>query len=70
MKKLILIIVAFTCLSFNNGENKVFKCNSENAKKYHFSEICRGLNAYKQEIIKISLNKAKAEGLTLCKWED
>ena len=69
MKKLILVLVVFILLSFKGSENNFFKCDSENAKRYHFTETCRGLNACKQKIIKITLSKAKAEGLTLCKWE-
>lgn len=70
MKKLILVIVVFILLSFKSSENKVYKCDSVNAKRYHLTETCRGLNACKQKIIKITLSNAKAEGLTLCKWED
>lgn len=48
-------------------ENNVYVCISMSAKRYHLSEICRGLKAFKHKIIKITESKAKADGLTLCK---
>ena len=55
---------AFTILS------EVYICDSDSATKYHYSPSCRGLNACKHEIIKVSKNKAEASGRTLCGWED
>lgn len=70
MKKVILIIVVLIFSSFKGTEKNVYICNSENATKYHLSETCRGLNACKHKIIAITESKAKADGLTLCKWEN
>ena len=48
----------------------VYICNSKYGKKYHFNKNCRGLNACKAEIKKLSLLNAKKKGKTLCGWED
>jgi len=47
----------------------VYICNSGNAKKYHLSPDCRGLSNCQHRVVKESLEKAKKEGKTLCKWE-
>lgn len=48
----------------------VFICASKNGKKYHFSSTCRGLNACKASIKKLSLSDARKKGKTICGWED
>lgn len=48
----------------------VFICNSKNGKKYHFTKTCRGLNACKAPIKKLTLTDAKKLGKTICGWED
>ncbi|MCX2681763.1 hypothetical protein OOZ15_17550 [Galbibacter sp. EGI 63066] len=48
----------------------VYICNSANGKKYHYKKTCRGLNACKAKIKKLSLKDAKKRGKTLCGWED
>ena len=48
----------------------VFICDSRNGKKYHFTKTCRGLNACKASIKKLSLADAKKLGKTICGWED
>jgi len=53
------------------SETYVYICNSSGAKKYHYLQSCRGLNACKHEIKKVSLSDAKSVyRLTLCGWED
>jgi hypothetical protein len=65
------LLFAFIVLtSFQPVETKVYLCGSTGAKKYHYKENCRGLNACKHEIVKTSLSKAQTYGLTLCGWED
>ena len=49
---------------------KVYICDSETAKKYHYSKTCRGLSKCKHEIVEIRLTEAKNRGKTLCGWED
>ena len=71
MKKIILLIILlFSLSSYQNNETIVYICGSEGAKKYHYTENCRGLNACKHEINKTTLSKAQSYGLTLCGWED
>ena len=65
---LILLLVLFS--SFQPVEKNVFICGPRGAKKYHYSENCRGLSACRHEIIKTSLKQAQGFGLTLCGWED
>ena len=68
--KFLVTILFITLSSFNADESKVYICGIKGAKKYHFSESCRGLGACKHEIIKVNLKEAKGYGLTLCGWED
>jgi hypothetical protein len=67
--KLIFIIMLLQT-TFSITENKVYICGSAGAKKYHYTENCRGLNACKHEIVKTTLSEAQGYGLTLCGWED
>ena len=47
----------------------VYVCDSKYAKKYHYSSNCRGLNACKHEIVKMSKSTAEDRGLSLCSWD-
>lgn len=76
MKKFILLI-SLAVLTSSATVNlptvtyqDVFICDSKNGKKYHFSKTCRGLNACKASIKKLSLTEAKKIGKTICGWED
>ena len=73
-QKLLFIIVFITLSSINLAlvslEKSVFICDSQNAKKYHYVKDCRGLNACKASIKKLSLEDAKKLKRTLCGWED
>lgn len=70
MKKALLLLIFIGLTSFGNIAENVFICNSKSAAKYHYSPTCRGLNACKHEIIKITLEDAQARGFGLCGWED
>lgn len=74
MKKLlkgILFSVSFVALtSFSVITDWVYICNGPYSKKYHLIEDCRGLNRCSTNIEKVTLDKAKAKGRTLCGWED
>tara|TARA_R110002126_G_scaffold282681_1_gene431246 strand:+ start:8459 stop:8605 length:147 start_codon:yes stop_codon:yes gene_type:complete len=48
----------------------VYICGPRGAKKYHYTENCRGLSACIHGIVKTSLSQAQNYGLTLCGWED
>jgi len=39
---------------------------SKTAKKYHYKKDCRGLNACKAEVIKVTLTDAKKSKRILC----
>ena len=69
MGKTFLAFVFFLLLSFTNTGTAVYICNSKGAKKYHYTESCRGLNASKHQIIQTTQEKAVEQGLTLCGWE-
>lgn len=70
MKKILCILIFTSLFAFTEVDTDVYICNSKSSKKYHFKETCRGLNACKHEIIKISLKEAKEKGLEICGWED
>lgn len=74
MKKLLkgaFILVCFIALtSFNIIAGWVYVCKGPYSKKYHLVEDCRGLNNCSTPIEKVSLQKAKDMGRTLCGWED
>lgn len=67
-------LIVFLCfLSFAVStflETHVYICGVSGAKKYHYTQTCRGLNACKHEIVKVTISQAKGYGLTLCGWED
>ena len=72
MRKLniVFIIISVTLFSFNIAVDHVYICDSKTAKKYHYKKDCRGLNACKAEIVKITLSDALDSKRTLCGWED
>ncbi len=70
IKKILLVLIVITTTSFHSVETDVFICGKQGAKKYHYTESCRGLNACKHEVVKVTKSKAKSYGLTLCGWED
>lgn len=69
MKAIVILLFIFLT-SFHPVETKVYICGPRGAKKYHYTENCRGLAACKHEIIKTSLSQAQNYGLTQCGWED
>lgn len=68
--KLFLIILFFLTKTTCTKSTTVYICNSSGAKKYHLKENCKGLSTCQHKILKITLEKAKADGKTLCGWED
>jgi hypothetical protein len=69
MKPLIIFLL-FILTSFSVLETNVYICGSSGAKKYHYTENCRGLSACKHEIVKTTKSNAESLGLSLCGWED
>ena len=49
------------------GSQTVYICTGPNAKTYHSSKNCSGLNRCSHEIVSIDLNKAKSMGRRACK---
>jgi hypothetical protein len=68
--KRIFIALLFLKIALGYTKTEVYICGTKGAKKYHYSEHCRGLNACKHEITKTTRSKAEELGLTLCGWED
>ena len=68
MKTFFLLILAanFTC----TAPTIVYVCNSEGGKKFHYSSTCRGLKTCQHKIVQTTLEKAKKDGKTVCKWEN
>jgi hypothetical protein len=72
MKLLKSSLSFFTILPFlfNTIVDHVYICDSKSAKKYHYKKDCKGLNACKAEVVKITFTDAKKSKKTLCGWED
>jgi len=68
MKALLFIILLLAGMECTT-ETTVYTCNSPNAIRYHFREDCRGLSGCQYQIKKTTLENAKKENKTLCKWE-
>jgi len=65
------ILSLFIFFSFTSvTDSTVYLCGPRGAKKYHYSENCRGLSNCKHTITKTTLSQAKGYGLELCGWED
>jgi 5-bromo-4-chloroindolyl phosphate hydrolysis protein len=47
----------------------VYVCDSRNAVRYHLKANCRGLSNCTYRVMKVTVEEAKREGKTLCKWE-
>lgn len=67
MKFLLLTLLFFS--GARCGQITVYICDSSNAYRYHLTRNCRGLNNCSHRIISITLEEAKKENKTLCKWE-
>lgn len=70
IRKILVLFVFFIVTSFGSVDDTVYICGPQGAKKYHYSETCRGLSACKHEIVKVTKSKAQSFDLTLCGWED
>ncbi len=70
MKNKIMFFLCFIVMAFNVTKVDVYICGPSGAKKYHYSETCRGLGNCKHEVVKKTLPEAQSLGLTLCGWED
>lgn len=68
MKPLLLFLFLLNNIKCEEPTD-VYICNSPKAKKYHLSKTCRGLSNCSYQTVKITLEKAKKDGKTLCGWE-
>lgn len=69
MKSLsLLLLLTYTTLKIS--ATTVYLCDSKSAKKYHLDAKCRGLSNCSYKIIKTTVDQAKKQGKTMCKWEE
>jgi hypothetical protein len=70
MNKL-LVLSALALFSFKGTQQTdAYICVSPNAKKYHFSRSCSGLQKCTHTIKKTTVAEAKKIGYTICLLED
>jgi hypothetical protein len=70
LKKVFILGVVITLTSFDVKDSTVYICGPQGAKKYHYSESCRGLSNCQHVVSKVTLSQAREYGLGLCGWED
>jgi len=72
MKKLVLLFLIFSLnASIVFKQDKIaYYCESPNAKKYHFSKECKGLQNCTHVIVKSTISEAKKLELTVCLLEN
>lgn len=68
MKPLLLLLLLFINIKCEEPTD-VYICNNNKTKKYHLSKTCRGLRNCTYQTLKITLEKAKKDGKTLCGYE-
>jgi hypothetical protein len=70
MKKLLLlgsvILFSFT----KSAQTSAYICVSPNAKKYHYSKTCRGIQKCTHTIKQVTVTEAKNLGYTVCLIEN
>ncbi|MDY0905066.1 hypothetical protein [Pedobacter sp. CFBP9032] len=67
--KILFLSFFFLATATCKESTTVYLCNSGGGKKYHLITSCRGLSNCSHKLISISLDKARDQGKTLCKWE-
>jgi hypothetical protein len=68
--KTVLLFLFLINTKCTEPAKEVYVCDSSNAKRYHLRSDCRGLSNCSYRTLKITLEKAKKDGKTLCGWED
>ena len=66
----VLILLLLLVNSGCKDANMVYVCDSRGAARYHYKEKCRGLSNCTYRVVKITEGEAKAQGKTLCHWEN
>ena len=69
MKNLILISSVILFGFTSSVQSTVYICLSKDAKKYHFSQSCRGLQKCTHTIKKTTVEDAQNRGYTACLME-
>ncbi|WP_131539791.1 hypothetical protein [Pedobacter nototheniae] len=69
MKPISILLFLFIYPIFKETTD-VYICNNGKTQKYHYNSNCKGLKTCGYKIVKITLEKAKKDGMTLCKWEE
>ncbi|WP_443945121.1 hypothetical protein ACJVDH_19720 [Pedobacter sp. AW1-32] len=69
MKTLSIFILLLAHINGAEDPSTVYICNSGKAKKYHYTQNCRGLSNCQSKIIKTTIEQAKKDDKTLCGWE-
>ncbi|MFD2284951.1 hypothetical protein GJU39_11845 [Pedobacter petrophilus] len=67
--KTIFLSLFFLAMATCKETTTVYLCNSDGGKKYHLRTDCRGLSNCHYQLISVTLEEAKKQGKTLCKWE-
>lgn len=70
MHKLTAILLLVSLTSFDVVDPTVYICGPKGAKKFHYTDGCRGLSACTHGLFEVPKSKAESFGLTLCGWED
>ncbi len=68
--KVTIVLLFLLIFNIEKTETFVYICKTKSSKKYHYRKNCRGLSRCSTTIEKITKQKAKASGKTLCGWED
>lgn len=69
-KKIFIVLILILSTAIKPYESNVYICGPAGAKKYHYSNSCRGLSNCKHQVYEVTKSKAVSLKLTLCGWED
>lgn len=70
IKSIFITLIFLITTAITPYDSKVYICGIKGAKKYHYSNTCRGLSNCKHEVFEVTKSTAVSYGLTLCGWED
>lgn len=65
MKSLFLLFLLFMQPALTQSDG-VYLCTGPQSKRYHCRSTCRGLNNCSEDIVRVSLAKARSMGRTQC----
>lgn len=67
MKTVILSLLLLASSAYEGNSTYVYICTGPKAEVYHSTPKCSGLNRCSDEVVKVSLSKAKKMGRRACK---